>query len=213
MNFVGILAGGKGTRMGNSHLPKQFLMLGNKPIIVHTIEQFLICEKVDKIVIAVLKNWMQYTQELIEKYCKDDRIFLIEGGNNRNETILKICEYIKQHFQLEKKDILLTHDAVRPFITQRIIYENIEEAQKYDAVDTVIPATDTIVESKDQTWISKIPLRDQLYQGQTPQTFKIEEFLKLYASIPEEQKNQLTDAAKVYVLNHKKVKLVEGERF
>lgn len=213
MNFAGILAGGMGTRMGKTDLPKQFLMLGNKPIIVHTVEQFIIADKIDYIVIAVPENWINYTKDIMDKYCKDDRISVIQGGSNRNETIFNICNYIKDNFDVSKNDIIVTHDAVRPFITQRIINDNIEMCKEYGATDTVIPATDTIVEAKDNTVISNIPIRDMMYQGQTPQSFNILKFMDVSNTLTEEEKNILTDAAKIYVLKNQKVGLVMGELY
>lgn len=213
MNYAGILAGGKGTRMGKTDLPKQFLMLGEKPIIIHTIEQFIVADKIDHIVVAVPENWINYTTDIIEKYCKDDRISVIKGGHNRNETIFNICNYINENFEVTKDDIIVTHDAVRPFITQRIIKDNIEKCKEFGAVDTVIPATDTIVEAKDNTVISNIPVRDIMYQGQTPQSFNIVEFMEVSNKLTEEEKEILTDACKIYVLKDKKVGLVKGELY
>lgn len=213
MNYAGILAGGKGTRMGKTDLPKQFLMLGEKPIIIHTIEQFIVADKIDHIVVAVPENWINYTQDIIEKYCKDDRISVTKGGSNRNETIFNICNYINENFDVTKDDIIVTHDAVRPFITQRIIKDNIEKCKEFGAVDTVIPATDTIVEAKDNTVISNIPVRDAMYQGQTPQSFNIVEFMEVSNKLTEEEKEILTDACKIYVLKDKKVGLVKGELY
>jgi len=213
MNYAGILAGGKGTRMGKTDLPKQFLMLGEKPIIIHTIEQFIVADKIDHIVVAVPENWINYTQDIIEKYCKDDRISVIKGGKERSDTIFNICNYINETFDVTKDDIIVTHDAVRPFITQRIIKDNIEKCQEFGAVDTVIPATDTIVEAKDNTVISNIPVRDNMYQGQTPQSFSILEFMEVSNKLTEEEKEILTDACKIYVLKGKKVGLVKGELY
>lgn len=212
MNFGGILAGGIGTRMGRTDLPKQFLMLGEKPIIIHTIEQFLISPVIDNVIVAVPENWISYTQDIVDKYCKDDRINIIKGGNSRNTTIMNICEYISKNFK-EDGNIVVTHDAVRPFVTQRIIKDNVELCRQYDAIDTVIPAVDTIVESKDGNVISNIPIRNEMYQGQTPQTFKVKDFMQEYEDLTEEEKQILTDAAKVYVLKQKKVGIVMGETY
>lgn len=212
MNFGGILAGGKGTRMGKTDLPKQFLMLGEKPIIIHTIEQFLVSAQIDEVVVAVPENWITYTQDIVEKYCKDDTIHIIKGGSSRNETIMNICHYITENSK-DEENIVVTHDAVRPFVTQRIIKDNIEMCQKYGATDTVIPAVDTIVESKDGNTIANIPVRSQMYQGQTPQSFKVSEFIDQYEALTEEEKEILTDAAKVYVLKQKEVGLVMGENY
>lgn len=213
MNFAGILAGGMGTRMGKTDLPKQFLMLGEKPILIHTVEQFIIADKIDYIVIAVPENWINYTKDIIDKYCSDDRITVIQGGKSRNETIFNICNYIKENYEVTEKDVIVTHDAVRPFITQRIINDNIEKCKEFGATDTVIPATDTIVEAKDNMVISNIPIRDIMYQGQTPQSFNILKFMEVSGKLTEDEKDILTDAAKIYVLKNQKVGLVMGELY
>lgn len=213
MNFAGILAGGSGTRMGKTDLPKQFLSLGGRPIIVHTIEQFLISPLIERIVVAVPENWISYTKDIVEKYCDDERIDIIAGGSDRNGTIMNICRHIEANYKTKKDVVLVTHDAVRPFITQRIIKDNVEGCLKYGATDTVVPAFDTIVESIDGEVISNIPIRSQMYQGQTPQSFKLKEFIKINESLTEEEKAILTDACKVYVIKNKKVGLVMGETY
>lgn len=213
MNYAGILAGGIGKRMGKTELPKQFLNIGNKPIIMQTVEQFLINSNIDKIVIAVPENWINYTIDMMNKYESNNKIEIIIGGNDRNETIMKICEFIKEKYTLDKDDIIVTHDAVRPFITQRIIEDNIQTCKKYGATDTVIQATDTIVEAKENEIISNIPNRNYMYQGQTPQSFKIEELMSVYNDLTENEKSILTDACKMYAIKNKTVKLVKGELY
>ena len=215
MNFAGILAGGSGTRMGKTDLPKQFLMLGDKPIIIHTIEQFLASPLIEKVIVAVPKVWITHTRDIIDKYCKlnTDNIEVIEGGKDRNETVMNVFNYIDKNYDSNKDTVIVTHDAVRPFITQRIIKDNIEECLKYGATDTVVPAFDTIVESKDGKTISNIPVRSEMYQGQTPQSFKLKEFIKINNSLTPEEKSILTDACKVYTIKNKKVGLVMGESF
>ena len=198
--------------MGKMDLPKQFLLLGEKPIIIHTIEQFLISANIDEIVVAVPQNWVSYTEDIIKKYCDNPKIYVIQGGAIRNETIMNICNYI-QTISKDGENIVVTHDAVRPFITQRIIKDNIEMCKEYGAVDTVIPATDTIVHAKYGQFITDIPIRSEMYQGQTPQTFKVNEFINVYNSLSEGEKTILTDATKVYVMRDKKVALVEGESY
>ena len=121
--------------------------------------------------------------------------------------------YIEKEFGINDDDIIVTHDAVRPFLTHRIIEENIEMALKYGATDTVVPAFDTIVESKDGNIISDIPRRDFMYQGQTPQSFNINKLVGLYNSLTDEEKQVLTDAAKIFVVKGQEVKLVNGEVF
>ena len=85
--------------------------------------------------------------------------------------------------------------------------------REYGACDTVIKATDTIVESKNEKTISAIPNRSHMYQGQTPQSFKAAKLKQLYGELSAEEKDILTDAAKIFVLKGEKVALVEGETF
>lgn len=212
MIYVEILAGGKGTRMGNTELPKQFLKIGGKPIFIHTIEAFLNSNMIDKIILCTPKVWLEYAGDEINKYLGDDNnISLVEGGATRQDTVLNGCKYIVDQYGLNDDDIIITHDAVRPFINKRIIEENIEYTKKYGAVDTVVSATDTIVESQDHEFISNIPVRNNMYQGQTPQTFNLKELLDVLTSLSDEEKNVLTDACRAFVIKGKKVHLVEGE--
>ena len=212
MIFAAILAGGTGIRMGNVDKPKQFLFLGNKPIIIHTIEKFYINPNFDKIIVLCPKQWINYTKDLINKYIIDNKnIIVIEAGNVRNETIMKAINYIESNFSINSEDIIVTHDSVRPFVTHKIIEDNINAAIKYGACDTVIPASDTIVQSLNGQFVSDIPNRVNMYQGQTPQSFKILKLKELYNKLSNNEKSILTDAAKIFIMNDEDVFLVNGE--
>lgn len=212
MIYGEILAGGSGTRMGNTEMPKQFLMLGERPIIIHTIEQFLINQAFSKIIVCCPKEWVSYAEDLLEKYNIDkDRVEITAGGATRNESIMNGCKYIEEKYGLNDKDIVVTHDAVRPFVTQRILDDNIKLAKKYGAADTVIPATDTIVYSKDGKMITEIPDRKECYQGQTPQTFNIKKLMSLFDSLTKKEKEILTDGCKIFSIKGEDVALVDGE--
>lgn len=212
MIYGEILAGGSGTRMGNTEMPKQFLMLGDRPIIIHTIEQFLINESFSKIIVCCPKEWISHAEDLLEKYNIDtDRVDITAGGTTRNETIINGCKLIEEKYGLTDKDIIVTHDAVRPFVNQRILDDNIKLAKKFDAVDTVVPAIDTIVYSKDGKIITEIPDRKECYQGQTPQTFNIKKLMELFESLTKKEKEILTDGCKIFSLKGENVGLVDGE--
>lgn len=212
MIFAAILAGGIGSRMGGTDTPKQFLTLGDKPVIIHTIEKFVINSKFDKIIVLSPQNFINHTNNLINEYLgENDRIVVIEGGKTRNDTLLNSINYINENFDIDDDSIIVTHDSVRPFLTHRIIEDNIEAAKKFGACDTVIPATDTIVESIDGEVIENIPVRDNFYQGQTPQSFKINKLSELINSLSEEETNILTDACKIFVLKGEDVHLVKGD--
>ncbi|EKF6163678.1 D-ribitol-5-phosphate cytidylyltransferase, partial [Staphylococcus pseudintermedius] len=209
-----ILAGGIGSRMGNVPLPKQFLDLDGKPILVHTVEKFLLINEFDKIFIATPQKWISHTKDILRKHgIYDKRVNVVKGGTDRNETIMSIIKSIEEIKNLDDEDVIVTHDAVRPFLTHRIIKENINSVLKYGAVNTVITATDTIVNSKNGDFIDVIPYRDEMYQGQTPQSFNIKLLKECYLKLTNEEKNKLTDACKILVVANKKVKLVTGELY
>ena len=212
MIFAAILAGGIGSRMGGTDTPKQFLTLGNKPVIIHTIEKFLINESIDKTIVLIPKNFINHTNNLINEYIgENENIIVIEGGETRNDTIMNSIRYIEDNYGIDEESIILTHDSVRPFVTHRIIEDNIDAARRYGACDTVIPATDTIVESVNGETIESIPVRDYYYQGQTPQSFNIKKLFNLINSLTEAETNILTDACKIFTLKDEDVHLVNGE--
>lgn len=214
MIYAGILAGGVGSRMGNVPLPKQFLDLDGKPILVHTVEKFLLTSEFDKIYIATPQKWISHTRDTLRKHnITDDRVEVVQGGSDRNETIMSIISAIEAENKITDEDVIVTHDAVRPFLTRRIIKENIDEVIKHGAVDTVITATDTIISSIDGEAIDSIPVRDEMYQGQTPQSFNINLLRDSYNALSDDDKKILTDACKILVVADKKVRLVLGELY
>ena len=212
MIYAVIAAGGIGSRMGNVEKPKQYITLKDKPIIAHTVEKFYVNDCFRKIIILCPEQWVNHTKSILKKHLpEDDRVIVLQGGSTRNETIMNAIKYIEETDGLDDETIIVTHDAVRPFVSARIIGENIEAALKYGATDTVVPATDTIVESQNGTVISNIPDRSKLYQGQTPQAFKAKLLKDLYYSLTEEEKDILTDACKIFSMKGYDVHLIDGE--
>ncbi|MFB9770459.1 IspD/TarI family cytidylyltransferase [Lactiplantibacillus modestisalitolerans] len=212
MIYAQILAGGKGTRMGNVPMPKQFLTLAGKPILIHTVEKFVLESRFDAILVVCPADWLSHTQEIIRKYISDQRVHVVTGGNERNETLMKGINYLQQHYPRHDDDVIITHDAVRPFITQRIINDNIEAALVHPAVDTVVAAIDTIVQGTDDQ-ASAIPVRANMYQGQTPQSFNIKALVTAYQKLTASQKASLSDSCKICLLAGQPVTLVRGESF
>ena len=210
MIFAAILAGGSGSRMGATALPKQFLSLGGKPVLIHTLETFVQLSQIDAVFVLTPPEWLDYTREQLRAYLPDAAVDVTAGGATRNDTLLCAIRYVCAHYPVDEDTILLTHDAVRPFVTKRMIEENITAVREDGACDTVIPATDTIVRSADGVLISEIPLRSELYQGQTPQSFRLLELKRTVESLTPEETQSLTDACKIYTVRGKRVRLVAG---
>ncbi len=211
--FAALLAGGSGSRMGNPHKPKQYMDMAGRPVLAHTIEKFCIVTEIDAIIVLPPANWINQTQDIVNHYMKShsQKIDIVAGGATRNDTIMNAIDHIEEKYEIRDDDIIITHDSVRPFVSYRIIKDNIEAALRTGACDTVIPASDTIVCSNDGMSITDIPDRSNYYQGQTPQSFNIQQLRTLYKELKLEEKSILTDACKIFVLKGKEVALVKGD--
>jgi len=119
--------------------------------------------------VLVPEDWMDYTKEILRRdFGEEPDIEVIAGGELRNDTIMNGIAYIKANLPYDEETVVVTHDAVRPFVTAEMITANVAAMKDYVCCDTVIPATDTIVESLDHTAVTSVPDRAYLYQGQTP---------------------------------------------
>ena len=214
MVFGAVFAGGSGSRMGNSDVPKQYLPLGDKPILVHALEQFLAHPEIDLLLVLCPSAWLGRTRDLLEEHLgRQAKIVLLPGGEERNDTLENALNYIETEYPAEKDAVIVTHDAVRPFLTRRIISENIAAARRYGACGTVLPATDTIVRSGDGAFIDSIPPRDTMYQAQTPQSFQVAKLRRVLDDLSREERGRLTDACAIFTVQNEPVHLVRGEAF
>lgn len=210
--FAAILAGGAGTRMHGAGKPKQFLEIGGRPILIHTVERFLLSGEFEAVLVLVPQEWADYTRELFAEHGIDgERAVVITGGENRSETLMNALFYIGEHYEQNEDTILVTHDSVRPLVSQRIIRENIAAAAKYGACGTAVSATDTIARSKDGAFISEIPERALLYQQQTPQSFRALLLKRAYETLTKEERARLTDACSIFVFKGAPVYIVQGD--
>jgi 2-C-methyl-D-erythritol 4-phosphate cytidylyltransferase len=158
-----LLAAGSGSRMGYD-TPKQLLKLAGSTIIEHTVKVFEDDTSVNEIIIVTRESELELLSRLLltpsSKISK-----IIPGGASRDESTRKALA------EIEGNPKLLIHDAVRPFISHRIIRDCISALDYYNAVDTAIPSADTIIEVDELKTITVIPERDRLLRGQTPQAF------------------------------------------
>lgn len=214
MNFVGILAGGIGSRMERS-VPKQFLPIAGVPIIVRTLRTFLANAKVDKIVLAMNPQWMEYCVELLNKFDVDlTRIYIITGGETRFLSMVNIVEKCIEMAgdTLTESDLLCIHDCARPFVSQRIIDDNFTFVKDFDMVTTSMPTIDTVIIAEDGKQSTSVPVRSTVFCDQGPQTFRINEFKKYQLQLTQEQTLALIEAGKMYLDFGKTVGIVPGDR-
>ena len=214
MVFALVLAGGTGSRMGNNK-PKQFLMACGKPVIAYTLDKFCRHGGFEKIIVLCPSAWVSYAQEIVQKHAGGyiENIAVTAGGQSRNDTIMAGISYIGSNYGIDDGTIVVTHDAARPFINNRIIDENIETALKYGAATTAVPATDTILYSPGGRTVESITDRLALYMCQTPQTFYAKKLCELYNGLSSSEKEQFTDTSGIYTSRKLPVGIVQGEMY
>ncbi|WOC14585.1 IspD/TarI family cytidylyltransferase [Pseudochrobactrum sp. MP213Fo] len=172
MNFAVITAAGVGSRM-NNQIPKQFLTVNDKPIVIHTIEAIHRNPNIDQILVACLGGWEKMLQSYVKEHGLNKVKWIIEGGETGQETITKSLETIRK--VASPTDLIMIHDGNRPFVEEHIINESIRVCKQHGNAVAAIPCTEAILQLEEVG--SDIPQsrlsidRDQLVRTQTPHTF------------------------------------------
>ena len=191
-----IVAAGKGTRM-NSEIPKQFLLLKDKPILIHTIENFA---HFDERILVLPQSQIRYWNKLYLEYnCKISHK-IVEGGNTRFQSVKNGLE------KVDNNSVLAIHDGVRPLISTNLINSLVKKVEKGIGVIPVVPLTDSI--RKIEGNYSKHMERKNLFKVQTPQCFLSSDIKKAYS---QEYSNIFTDDASVFENNKGEIKTIFGE--
>lgn len=177
MNVAVIFAGGTGRRMKTSEKPKQFLLVHGKPIIVHTVEIFETHPEIDGIVIACLKDYMDYMKDLVYRYRLDKVKAIVPGGRTGQ---LSIYNGVKKAAELyeDEATVALIHDGVRPFIDHDLISRNIECVKKSGSCITCAPASETFVILNEDEEVDHIMNRRLSQSAKAPQSFYLHDILK-----------------------------------
>ena len=200
-NYAIILASGTGTRCQNN-LPKQFLKIGDKTILEHTLDIFETNNNIDGIILVITAQYKQKAVDLTKSYKKI--IQITEGGETR-----KVSSYIGVNSIEEDNANVLIHDCARPLLSQKVLNECIEALKKHDAIVTAIPSSDTIIEIENREVIN-IPDRAKLMRVQTPQCFRLS-LIKKAHELSLNDNDFTDDCGLVLKYNLAKVHIVEGD--
>lgn len=210
MNCVLILAGGVGQRMRNTGLPKQFLEVHTKPVIIYTIEKFEYCDDIDKIVVCCNPNWVDYFKQILVKY-PFTKVDVVKGGKDRNGSIMNGLMRLEE-IGTKDDDIILIHDAVRPLVSRQIIEENIRVAREKGAAMTVRPVIESVVVTDaEDAEFDDFKKRDDTYSLTAPQAFEYHLIKDLVDgdNIQDDAGIPLLDMAMIYTYLGNKVGLVK----
>lgn len=213
MNIAIIFAGGVGQRFGSS-IPKQFLKVHGKPIIIHTLEKFQYNDNIDLIYVACKEDLIPELSEMIYKYriTKIPPKGVVPGGKTGQDSIYNAL--VAASKDNPSDSIVLIHDGVRPIITDEVINKNIESVHKYNSAITCTKAYETPIISSDGINIQSIPPRKNVYTAQAPQSFFLEDILKTHEKVRKTNPNydDIVDSATLMHKNGYKVHLIEGSR-
>lgn len=208
MNIAVIFAGGTGQRMNSASLPKQFLMIHGKPILVHTIEKFQMAKGIDKIVVVSLKDYIPMVEDLKLKFNLNKIVSIVSGGANGQESIFHGLLEAEKH-STSDQDIVLIHDGVRPIIDVETIEANIQCVQKNGSSITVAKSTETVLLLEENN-VEDAMDRSKCFLGRAPQSFYLHEILEAHHKANTLNKHDFIDSAMLMKYFGKKLFVVEG---
>lgn len=172
-----IIAGGSGSRMGQD-IPKQFINVNERPIIVYTLEAFEKHPEIDDIAVVCLSGW----ERVLTAYAKQFNItklkYVVPGGECGQASIRNGVFELEKHYAPD--DLVLIHDAIRPMVSAEIISDNIRVAREYGNAVTVIPCAEAMLQTNDDKVSSESYPRDKLKRTQTPQAFCLKDICSLH---------------------------------
>ena len=197
--FVIIPAGGSGSRM-QSELPKQFLLLHDVPVIVHTLRLFLAVDGIEKIIVPVADSWKNYFIELQSKYSLPDKIETVTGGETRFHSVKNALQV------LPEEGIVSIHDAARPLASKELIEKCFSVTVENGSAVAAISLRDSVYKIKKVE--TKSVNRNNYRLAQTPQCFQLSEIKKAYK---QNYLENFTDDASVFEAAGYEVNLTEGE--
>lgn len=214
MNYGVLLAGGSGTRIKSINISKQYFEIDNIPIIIYTLNRLLDVKKFDYIYIAVANGYVNYMNTLLDKYVSEAErqcITVLEGGKERIDSLHNVIKKIIELNAVNDDDVIVVHDAVRPFVSAKILENSIDGARKYGATVAAVPVSDTMLNSAEGEFVDYIPKRKELYKGQAPDSFRLKTLIELENNLTEEQKKQITGSSQICTMNNYPIKMIAGD--
>lgn len=205
-----VLAGGRGKRM-NSSVPKQFLIIKDKPVLYYSLKAFE-DSFIDSVILVATEDDMEYCrQEIVDKYGLKKVVKIVAGGKERYHSVLNGIK------EADECNFIFIHDGARPFVTQDMLTRLLESVEKNKACVAGMPVKDTIKIADEEGYIDTTPKRELVWMIQTPQVFDYALIKKAYLILERDEYSLLQkgisitdDAMVVEMLLGEKVKLVEG---
>lgn len=209
-NIAVVLSGGTGSRMGLD-LPKQYIELSGKPVIVYTLEQLQRCETVDGVIVTAAPEWKARIQQWKEEFSLTKLLSTAPGGVNRQLSIRNGLLAAEKFMDSDEQSGVIIQDAARPLSSVELLTSLTAELKEALAVMPALPITDTTYISRDGQWVDGLLDRSTLFAGQAPEAFRYWPYLKLYRDTPEEILSSMSGSCQLPCREGWKVKIIPGE--
>ena len=191
MNIAIVLSGGTGTRLGGD-IPKQYVEVGGKPIIIYSLETLNRSNHIDKIQIVAEDSWVDSIKSWTKEFGVEKKIAgFSKPGENRQLSIYNALKDVAVY--ADASDVVIVHDAARPNLTEDIIARSVQGMDGYDGVIPILPMKDTVYLSKDGKQIDSNLKREQIFAGQAPETFVLGKYLDV--------NQKLVDSGEIFKIN------------
>lgn len=209
MNIAAIFAGGSGRRMGAKDIPKQFLQMHDKPIIIHTLEHFQNHPEIDAIVIACKEDWIPHLEKLVKKYHINKVVTIVPGGETGQESIYHALLAAKTISDGEQS-VVLIHDGVRPMIDADLITRDIRSVHDHGSAITTAVVTETILVVNKNESIQEVPERGYSRVAKAPQCFWLDDILACHERAIAEDRSDFIDSCTMMKAYGYELYLVDG---
>ena len=193
-----------------SGTPKQFLEWNGKAIIIHTLNVFEKHPEIDAIVISCKEDWIEYTQELIEKEGIKKVVSIVPGGATALDSQFNGLKEIKRIYPDEKVAVLI-HDGVRPLVDAATVKRNIDSVQENGNAITVTKAIETVIKIDEEGAVQEILNRDYCRMAKAPQSFMLDDIIAAHEKAITEGKHDFIDSASMMIYYGHTLHTVMGE--
>ena len=208
-NIAIILSGGTGTRIGGN-VPKQYIEVNGKAIIMYCVETIAKMPEIDEMVICLADEWKAFVQEALQKAGISKKVTFSKPGEVRQLTIYNALNVLREQ-QIGDDAVVVIHDAARPLVSEALLHRCIEGCIEADGVLPVLPVKDTLYMSKDGNSISSLLKRSEIVAGQAPEAFRFGKYIAVHDQMSYEDMLKISGSTEIAYKAGLNIKLVPGE--
>lgn len=205
-----VLSGGTGSRLGGD-IPKQYIELAGKPVIVHTLEQLQRCGAIDGVVVTAAPVWREKILQWKEDFSLDKLLTVAPAGTDRQLSIQSGLLAAEAFMDRNELSGVVVQDAVRPLTSVALLSRLVKELKSAPAVMPALPIIDTTYTSRNGQWVDGLLDRSTLFAGQAPEAFRFWPYLELYRDTPEEDLSSMSGSCQLPYSCGWQVKIIPGE--